>query len=241
MSKKVIAACMAVAAVAAFSPMAASASPILTSNKGGPAVAVGTKITATNVGVSRLKNDEGTTTLSECSSTKLTGELIKNNGTEIEGNVTTATSTGTGAALNGMNECTGTFGNFSATSNGGGIDGENVESGTPWCLKAGAKLAADEFQIRGGKCTEAARKIRMIIDLTVSTTIIECKYQRVEPLKGTFTTEATGDAALTMTAGTGSTVVGEAGNNFICPVSGTLELAYTLEKDEATASPFYVS
>src|SRR4051794_23437699 len=114
MSKKLIIACFAVVAVAACLPTTASASPELTFPTG-TRLATGTKIKATNVGNNLFKTDDGTSTLSECSSTILTGELLKNNGTGIEGNITTATASGTGSTFNGMNECTGTFGNFVVT------------------------------------------------------------------------------------------------------------------------------
>jgi hypothetical protein len=240
MNRKFIAICSALAALAVFAlPTVASASPELTQPTG-TRLAVGTKIKGTNVGNSVFKTDDATTSLAECGSTVLTGEVVKNNGTEVEGTITTATASGTGAIFNEMSECTGSFGNFSVTSNSS-ADGESVASGTPWCISAGGKVGADEFQLRGGKCSEAARAIRFIYDLTGPGILIECKYKRVEAVKGTFTTDSSGDALLKATAGPNTTVVGEVGNHFLCPVSGTFEVSYTLEADEATAKPLYAS
>jgi len=235
MSRKVITASMAVAAFAILA-LAGNASAAQLTSPTGTRVATGTKVKATNIGVSRFKNDEGTTTLTECTSTTLTGEVLKNNGTEIEANITTATASGTGGLANGMTECTGTFGNFTPTLNGGGVDGENVENGTPWCLKS--VNGTDEFTIRGNLCTQAQRKITFIVDITSG---INCKYERAEAIKGTFTTDTTGDAVLSMAANSSNTFKGEAGNSFICPVSGTLEISYTLEADEAGVTPMYIS
>lgn len=235
MSKKLIPICMTMAAFAALVlPTAAAASPVLTSSKGGSAVAVGTKITGTNIGTSRFKSDDGSTTLTECSTTVVTGELTKNNGTQIEGNITTVTSSGTGSGFNGMNECTsGVFGNFIVTTNGGGVDGENVENGTPWCLRSGSE---DTGTLRGGKCSEAARNITMIVD---STTVGECKYSRATPIQGTFTTESSGDAIVNVVPA--NSTVAKTSGGILCPSSGTFEVSYTIEADSPEVKPLYIS
>jgi hypothetical protein len=260
MSKKLVTACMALSALAAFVlPTVASASPVATQPTG-TAMATGTKILATNIGVTYLKTDpSGTTapsTLTECSTAKLTGELTKNNGSTIEGNITTATFSGTGSVLNGRNECTGAsgiLGNFTPTTNSTastGTEGETVTNGTPWCLKATG--STDTFTLSGGACGSAATQIRFILDTTKlfePTKSIECKYTRPAstPVEGTFTTDTTGDAILSVTPGSSegekakTTFKGETGNSIECPSTGTLQMSFTLEKDSEATEPIYIS
>jgi hypothetical protein len=247
MSKKLILACMAIAAFAAFVlPATASASPRLceTAVGGEPCanVEVGHKLTGTNVGVTKFKEDGGfNLTLAECTTVVLTGELTQNTGTSIEGTVSTATFAGTGSELNGMKECSG-LGNLTPTTNGGGVDGENVTNGTPWCVRANNTMNADEFQVRGGACGGGARAITFILH---STTSGECKYERTTttgPVKGTFQTDTeTGkDAVLSVAPGANTTFKGETGNPASCPANGTLEMSFTLETDSANVEPLYI-
>src|SRR3954451_21380377 len=153
MSKKLIASCLALFALAAFVlPAVASATPVLT-HPTGTKLAAGTKITGTNIGETLLKDGSGNI-LARYTNVKMTGELTKNTGTEIEGTITTATFQGTGGAgTGGMNECTGSLGRMTVTTNGNNVDGENLANGTPWCLKSGAN---DTFQVRGNACNLAA-------------------------------------------------------------------------------------
>jgi hypothetical protein len=95
MHKKLMMACMAIAAFAAFviAP-AALASPVLTN--GGVAVGVGTELTGKNT-----LNTKFTSSLTvECSNADLTGKVTKNSGTEIAGEILVGgalfTGTGTG-------------------------------------------------------------------------------------------------------------------------------------------------
>jgi hypothetical protein len=261
MSKKLITACMALFALAAFVlPAAASASPVATQPTG-TTMATGTKILGTNIGNTVLKTDpSGTTapsTLTECSTARMTGELTKNNGSTIEGTISTATFSGTGSVLNGRNECTGAsgiLGNLTPTTNSSassGTEGETVTNGTPWCLRATG--SENKFTLRGGACNVSATPIRFILDTTKlfePTKSIACAYSRpaTEPVEGTFTTDATGDAILSVTPGTSeaekklTTFKGETGNSIECPGSGTLQMSFTLEKDnEAAAEPIYIS
>ena len=227
MNRRVITTAVALAAFAACI-LAASASAAQLTSPTGTRLAIGSKVKATNIGTSKFKNDEGTTTLTECSTTTMTGEVIKNNGTEVEANITTVSASGTGALFNGSNECTGSFGNFTATFATG--------NGTPWCLKT--VTGADEFTIRGGLCSQATRSITVVID---STTVGSCKYSRATAFKGTFNTDTTGnDAVLSMAPNANTTLTKEEGG-ILCPASGTLEVSYTLEVDEAGVSPMYIS
>jgi hypothetical protein len=239
MGKNLAMSCIALAAaVSAALPATASASPVLTEAQGGPAVAVGTKITATNVG-NFIFREDGNFNLSigECSAFRLTGEVTRNNGTELEVTITTATAWGVLETFHGMPECF-VFGREVMTTNGGGVDGESISNGTPWCLTAKSSYAAEEFRIRGGGCNEAARKIAYVFD---STSLGVCGYERetaVLPMKGTYVTQSSGDAVLSLSPGANTTFKAE--NPLSCLPSTNLQLSMTLEKDQATASPLYI-
>lgn len=227
MRNRTIAAAMIVAAIATLA-VAVSASAAQLTSPTGTRAAVGTKVKATNVGNSRFMTDDGATVLTECTTTSMTAEVIKNNGTEVEANITTVSAGGTGAVFNGSNECTGSFGNFTATF--------NVGNGVPWCLKSAN--GTDEFTIRGNLCTQAARSITVVVD---STTVGSCKYNRTAALAGSFTTDSGGsDAVLSMTPSASTTLTKEEGG-ILCPSSGTLSISYTLEVDEAGVTPMYIS
>lgn len=262
MSKKLIMASMAAAAFAAFVvlPATASASPRLceTATGGGEPctnVGVGAKVTATNTGLGNTKflTDPASgkpTTLVECTSAHMVGEVHVNNGTQIEADITTATfSEGGGEGeINGMKECKGTFGPVTPTANGNNVDNENVANGTPWCVKSSGG-GTDNFTIRGGLCSQAARTIRFILDATFTANkVTECAYERgaTEPIKGTFRTDSApenSDAVLSVTATetnkTDTTFKGAAGNNILCPATGTLEMGLTLVTNE-TSIPLYI-
>ena len=210
MSKKLIAACMAIAAFAALAiASTASASPVLT-HPTGTVQATGATITGTNVG-NTLMTDTNGKAITECTNASLTGELTKNSGTAIEGNVTAATFTGTGTEGN----CTGTF--FSSPKVTPG-----VANGLPWCIRASSAFpTADEVQIRGGKCSEPAREIRFALDLGS----ITCLYARssTEPIIGTLTTEPS-DAVVHIT----KQLFKPVSTPFPCPEEGLLDMSFTL-------------
>lgn len=229
MTKKLLTVCMALAAIAAFAiPAAASASPVLTDN--GVPVPVGTKVTATQVGASKLTNTEGTRTQLECSTGTMTGELTKNNGTEVEGKITSATFGGTGAQATGEPEpeCTGetVFGNASVTA--------VVSEKAPWCVRS---TGADKFTVSGGACPGGGTvKFKMVTTLAGT-----CEYESTGPVGGTYNTGGT-SATLTVTGTHGAEngfklVVG----GFACPTSGMLDMAFTLETDSPTPGPFVMS
>ncbi len=228
MSKKLITACVAVVALAAFAlPAVASASPQLT-HPTGTRLATGVTIKGTNVGALLLTSTAGAV-LTECSSATMTGTLTKNNGTEVEGTISSAVFTGTEAS-------------GACTKLGGAQVTTNVGNGTPWCLSALSSYATDEFQVRGGGCGEASRSITFVLD---SGTAGVCKYSRSTPVKGTFTTDTTGDAILTTTGagetGVTDTLFTKEEGGVLCPSDGTLDLSFTLETDVATATPLFVS
>jgi hypothetical protein len=210
----------------------------------------GTCLTATNVGNAILTTDptdgSAPTVLSECNKVVITGSLTKNNGTEFEGDITTATFSGNGAAFDGMNECKGLggFGDLTPTTNGkhaektGGVpvktDNEELVNGTPWCI---ASAANDKFTVRGGTCAEAARPIVFILNSTLGG---ECKMEKATAVEGTFTTHSTGDAILTLVAGAGTTFKKVSGG-VLCPGTGTLDMTFTMETDNPTPAPIYIS
>jgi hypothetical protein len=258
---------MALFALAAFAlPAVASAEnkPVITHPTGTPmsvrlpgeickVVGEAGCLVGTNIGTTKLKNGEGTTTLTECTTAKLTGTLTKNSAGTIEADITTATFFGGGGVFNGMEECKGIniFPNFTVTTNGTDPVGtrlegtEDVENGTPYCLRSTPAMATDEFQLRGGTCTEAARKITFIFDTTPffeNEPNRECKYERAasEPIKGTFTTHPE-DAVLSLAPGPNTKFKGEISNNILCPASGTLEMKFTMETDSVATSPVYIS
>jgi hypothetical protein len=218
----------------------------------GTALATGTKLLATSIGNAKLKNGEGTTTLAECTTARLTGALTKNAEGTIEGNITTATFSGPGAEFDGMSECSGIsiLPNLTATTNGTDPVGtklegsEDVANGTPYCIRSTPTMAEDEFQVRGGTCSEEARKITFILDTTKffeGDSNRECKYERAAAIIGTFTTDTTGDAILSVEAGEKTLFTGEPGNNVLCPSKGTLEMKFTVETDAETTTPVYIS
>jgi hypothetical protein len=241
MSKKLITACMALFALAAFIlPAAASANPVITHPTGtvlNPKAGECTNvketicITGTSVGNLIMWNTGHTEHLVTCSKANMTGYLTKNETTGvIEGDIHTATFGGTGSLVNGEPECTGSFGNITVDT--------NVGNGTPWCLKSSG--ATDTFTLRGGSCTAAQRSITFVL---TSTTVGTCKYNREAAASGTFTTDtpSTNDAVLSIVPTASSTWVKEEGG-FLCPSSGELEQSFTLETDTTAANdPLYIS
>jgi hypothetical protein len=233
MYKKIITACLALAALAAFVvPTAASASPELTAPTG-TTLAAGSKIIGTQIGISKLTDTSGGTLL-ECTTGTMSGEVTKNNGTETEGKITSALfgGTGTQAAGEPKPECTANsffgFGNASVTA--------VVSEKAPWCLRATSAMAKDEFTVSGGACPGGG-KIKFIMN---TTGVGECEYESTGHVTGTFTTHPE-DAVLTVSSSTPQTTNGFAKirGSFACPSSGVLDMSFTLET--AAGAPIYIS
>jgi len=218
MSKKLMTGLLALVALAAMAlPAVASASPELTQPTG-TTVAVGSKITAVNIG-DTLMTDTNTNVITRCSTAELSGELNKNSGTAIEGSVTTASFTGTGSEGN----CTGTF--FSSPKVTPG-----VANGLPWCVRATSAMNANEGQIRGGKCSEPAREIRFALDLGS----ITCLYKSEGALKGTLTTDlspSNTDAIVHID----HQLFKPVSVPFPCPEEGLLDMSFTLSVNGSAA------
>jgi len=222
MYKKIITACMAVAALAAFAlPASASAaSPALTT--AGGALYTGA-VQAVNIGVTKFISENGGPTI-ECSNDLLTGSVLTNAGAggAIVGEITSASFKGTEAE----ERCKSSLG--SVTIETGNPDGP-VENGTPWCMRA-EPGAAMELKIRGGKCSEPARKITFIMVIH-SLFTITCKYERTAAVSGTYNTSP--EDAMGEVDGVNhpelSTFTGEAGNSGTCPASGVLSMKFELQ------------
>lgn len=88
--------------------------------------------------------------------------------------------------------------------------------------------------IRGGKCTEAMRPIKVTLDGTPL--VGECRYKNNAGVQGSFVTHPT-DATLSIL---GQGFVKEAGSS-LCPSAYLLEASMTMRTDKATAEPLYIS
>lgn len=215
MHTKRIAICIAACAVTGLAlPTMASASPVLTSPTGTVAK-VGTKFKSTTVGSTLFTTAVGTF---QCTSGLNTGTLIKNNGTEIEGEVESLELSGTGAG----GECTGgMLGNFKVTT--------KVTNGLPYCMRS---LSNDQLELRGGSCAGASRPIVFTVDFAAG---FNCSYERAA-ITATFTTEP-GDA----TASAAGAKLTKISGSVVCPSEILLDTTLTLEKVNELAEPAYIS
>jgi hypothetical protein len=211
---------MALAAFAAFAVLPATASA---ENKpqlleGVTPLATGVKIVGTNVG-SIVFTDTSGNTLVDCSTAKLGGTLIKNTVGTVEGEITTFDFSGTGAvsAHNGLNECTGSFGNAYYTL-----------STLPLCLRSTSTMATGEFQVWAGKCPGGG-KVKLIIG---STTVGECEFESTGALKGDYKTNTSEITIRNTAAGSGLTKIR---GGFFCPSSTMLKMTFKLETENGTA------
>jgi hypothetical protein len=208
MKRKSISIVLGLVALAATLAPAASASPVLTEK--GTALAPGAEISATNVGNVVRTSGFGNLT---CTGSTWHLKVLANGaavetGNSIEAEVESAVFTGTETE----ERCTG-FGAERITS-------KNL----PWCLQAGGQLAADTFEIRGGKCSEAAKPITWIMH----TAFGECAFSAPK-LAGTFTTGES-QAHLTIERQEATRETGQ-----FCISAFKWDATYSLE---TTASPF---
>jgi hypothetical protein len=127
MHKKLIMACMAIAAFAAFVlPTAASASPVVTDE--GKILAAPATLLGTSTGSPTFTGAFSVV----CSKAVLTGTLTKNTGSKIEGTIPVGKATYTGTGTGG--DCTSAFGST------------RVEVNSELCLASGA---GDTFSVTG--------------------------------------------------------------------------------------------
>ncbi|HEV2858065.1 MAG TPA: hypothetical protein VGW80_06655 [Solirubrobacterales bacterium] len=217
MSKKIIMACMAVAAFAAFVlPATASATNNPDLTEGAERVAVGKLINGTLVGTADFMATDGTTVQVSCNQALLTGSVTANSGGTLTGSITTADFWGSGggvSAHNNKEECKGSFGAAYITV-----------PKTPLTVSSTPTMTTDEFTV-----TDSSKStVTFIIG---STTAGACEYKTAGPVKGDYTTGATTVLTTRNTAaGSGATKVT---GGFLCPSSGQLRMSFYLETDAA--------
>lgn len=233
MSKKLAAACMALAAFAVFVAGPTTASARVLTHPTGTALAKGSKLTFTQVGAMKITNTTGSSIL-ECSKSTMTGTLTKNEGGTIEGEIESAILGGTGpqAAGEPSTECTGT-GFFS-------FNQSYTFQVLPWCISSTAVLGEEEFQVRGGKCSEGGKKIKFAM---VTTGIGTCEYEATQTsIKGSIQKDKVGeDAILTPFATNTNAGFKLFAGGGLCPTSIQFDTSFTLETDKTTAEPIYFS
>lgn len=204
MHKKLIMACMAIAAFAAFvvAP-AASASPVLTS--GGVTVPVGTSITGS--ATDTLFTGSGGVVVT-CTTAHLVGTVTEDTGTSIAGEIEKETpvfkGTGTGE------DCT-------------GLGSVKPVVTSKLCLKTIAKTDV-EFTIDG--CLVEGVTKPVTFDL-ISTGIATCRYE-VATLSGKAETGKS-----TITVGSQPAKL-EAGGSIFCPAEGVLDMTFSVSTTSGT-------
>lgn len=228
MSKKIIMACMAVAALAAFAmPSSAIGQEITVTHPTNTVAATPLKIIGTNTDIVSKLTDSSGNSLAECTFVKMTGTLEKNTHPEVSGTITTAEFKGTPGVTPHTAHCSSSFGTITVTTN-------PATNGLPWCLRSASTMAADEVQIRGNKCSEAARPIRFILHSSVAG---ECTYERTTAVVGKFTTHPTA-TSITVTAQEFPRVAG----GIFCPTKGFLDLTMSLyaETEGENETPLWI-
>jgi hypothetical protein len=226
MSKKLIAACMVIAASAVI-PSLASAKPVIT-HPTGTVFAAENKLLGTNVGDMVLVAPGGGEI--RCSTAQITGTLTVNSTAGgFEADIESATIAGSGAIQPNEpdKECTGY------------LTPAFTVTGLPWCLEG--TEANDTFKLRGGGCTKAAAPMTFTFSYTIFGFASACKYSRAaaSPVAGTFTTHDTGDALATVT---GEPAILRTESAESCPSEFKLKMSLTLETDNGgTVEPLYIS
>jgi hypothetical protein len=208
MHKKILAICAALVAFA-VAPAMASASPELQTS-GGVKVATGTTIKATNTEPTVFTTTSGNIT---CTSATLEGPLVTNSGKAVEGNIETATFTGTGTS----GRCTSTILIL-------GVETQyQVTTKPPYCL---VSTGGDVASIRGGKCSEAAKNVVFVLDAfsASGSSLGTCEYTR----SSVSTSYATNTSPLVLSTAAEQTFTGPSGFNF-CPSSGTLDAKFKVQ------------
>jgi hypothetical protein len=217
---------LAIAAFAALLvvPSIASASPELTSPTGTKA-AIGTKFLATNVAHAATTKAFTTTTAAgnmTCQNATVTGEVVKNDGTQLVGTISTFELSGSSGE-----PCASPFGPATITPNHTSNPTHNGIGSLPWCMTFGAK---DEFTIfgeAGGSCTSGqTRPVTIVYHFGGAGGSFSCTYQRAA-IKGTYTTHPA-DAILTIAQQEFSLITSSA---IFCPSSFSIDMALTLATD----------
>jgi hypothetical protein len=181
-------------------PATASASPVLTSEPNGTVVPVGTKIIATNTNNTIMTTSAGSI---ECTKAVLTGKVLVNSGSHIEGSLETASFKGTESE----ERCSGPLGAVRVT----------VKK-LPYCLTAAAK-PADVLTIKGTCGT--ANGLEFTLDSALAG---ECTYTKAS-MESTITT-GTGLPVHVL-----EQEFVRSGGGFACPSSGKLDMTFDLYTD----------
>jgi hypothetical protein len=194
----------------------------------------GVLIEGTNTGETMFVDGSGNT-LTRCTGATVAGKLTKNSGGTIEGDIASAKFAGSGSLAAGepANECTGSFGNVSVTP-----------LSLPWCIRSTPNSGTEEFEIAGGNCGGPASSIKFILS---STTVGNCTYEGLSGVSGTIDTDAAEssaqDALLTIPGTTAKREFKRVAGGFLCPSVGYLDMDFTLETDTTNgiAEPIYIS
>lgn len=232
---RLVKACIALAAFAAIFVMPSMASALEITHPTGTRYA-GTFIQATNIAhAATPKNTRmeipGLGNI-ECTEATLTGHIKTNNGgATVQGEITTAEFRGHPNTV-GNNDCNGPLGTVTVTPSHTS-DGIHKPSGAPetikslpWCITAGAE---DSLTVQGGECGKA-RALTFLFHVT--NPALDCVYERVEAVKGTYTTHSSGVAVGTVGGGVNAEFKEvPATASVFCPNTGSLKMAFTLETD----------
>lgn len=210
-------------------PSPTSASPVLT-HPTGTAAPVGTTFIATNVAHANTPQVFRTTTSlgnMECAAATVTGEIVKNDGTDLVGTISTFELKGTPSSPS-TSHCGGGFsGNVSVTPNHTSNPTHNGVASLPWCITAAKEDVFTIFGEAGGSCTSGqTRPITIVYDSTV---IGACTYEKAQ-VSGTYTTHPA-DAILTISGQKFTKITGSG----FCPATFEIHLALTLTTDVSGA------
>jgi hypothetical protein len=194
----------------------------------GTRLPVGTLLKGTNVGEFKITEPAFVTTFS-CANTTFTGELKKNNGTEVEATISEFKFSGTAEEhhVGGTPWC---------TTSPGTTYGVLPAPQVPWCLRSTATMAADEFQMRGGACSEPSKELRFTLWVPG-----ECVYGRTEALKGVLTTDTGASPTDGMLHMVSQAWLRKSGSGLFCPNEYKWDITFTLETDKTIAEPLYFS
>ena len=218
MHKKILAICAALVALGALA-IPAAASAAVTLREAGTTVPLNTKITG--VGDETSVFAGGSLTVECNDDNTITGELVKNNGTNVEGAISSAGFHGTETGT----KC-----------NGGSLLGPTtvkipaLEAGGKWCLKN--ITGEDKFEVIGANCGTASGTLTFILEGSIT-----CIYTRTTAVTGTFTT-TTGASASTLAVTGAPSFSKEAGSNILCPATGNINvMKFTLTTDNEAKTP----
>jgi hypothetical protein len=233
---------VAFAAIIVVPSMASAASPTLCETVGGTCnnVAVGTQVLATNVAHSNTVTETVMTTALgdiKCTNATITGEVEKNTGGHVVGTISTVEFRRTAGKLANEAHCSGPggLGTITVTPNHTSDKLHNGIASLPWCITAAG--LQNQFIVYGkveGSCLNG--KTRPLTFTLHSSVLGACSYEKAQ-VEGTYTTHPS-DAVLTIHDEEFKKITGSG----FCPVSGKLDMAFTLATDEKEVSgaPLYI-